>query len=138
MTQTATDRFENCKKENLEHFNFDRIIRAVRATNFGWAAWSQHQTDDYLRQRAIQFAAGVMDRAFEYACQVNEESWSECGGFRATARPNGWVMLQFVLESSWNDVDDEEESNTPQSAPPLAVTPILTGPRRIIQLYKEQ
>lgn len=138
MTQTATDRFENCKKENLEHFNFDRIIRAVRATNFGWGRHAADKSDDWFLQRAIGFAADVMDSAFNHAQEVNDEAWSECGGFRATARPNGWVMLQFVLASSWNDVDDEEESNTPQSAPPLAVTPILTGPRRIIQLYKEQ
>lgn len=140
MTSEAQARFERCKQENIDHFNFARVIAGVRATRFGWGRFASDKPDDWFLQRAIGFAIDVMDSAFNLALEVNAEAWSECGGFRATARPSGAVMLQFVLESRYGaDWEEEEEENTRPAMQQTinAVVPIMSGPRRIQKLHKE-
>lgn len=139
MTSEAQTRFERCKQEAIDHFDFERVITGIRATRFGWGRFASDKSDDWFLQRAIELAVNVIDSAFNLALEVNDEAWSECGGFRATARPSGAVMLQFVLES-WYGSDWEEEETTP-SVPQQTINAdnlIVSGPRRIQKLHKEQ
>lgn len=133
---TTTELFETCKKANLTQFNFQRVITAIRATGFGWARFNSDKSDDWFLIRAIEFATDVMDSAYNHAIECGEEAWSECGGFRATARPSGRVWLQFILESynEFWDEDDEEQQSTARIGEPFKG---VTNRRRILKLHEE-
>lgn len=134
---TATDRFEQSKQENLDNIEFTRIIAAVRAVGFGWGQFNSDKPDDWFLQRCIELATDVMDSAYNHALECDDEAFCECGGFRATARPDGAVMLQFVLASWWPDSWDDETASPPQPQITRANCPIIVGPRRIQKLHKE-
>lgn len=139
MTRSVTDTFEQCKQENINEFDFKRIIAAIRATSFGWGRHNADKPDDWFLQRCIELATDVMDSAFNHALECDEESFCECGGFRATALPNGAVMLQFVLESWWPECwETYEPANPPPKTYSAADFLLFTGRRRILKLHEEQ
>lgn len=133
---TPDDRFEQCKRENLNTFNFTRVITCIRAVKFGWARFNNDKSSDWFLTRCVEFATDVMDSAYNLAIESDEESFCECGGFRAIARPNGRVWLQFILESRgefWDEEDDEQQSTA-------RIGELFTGTtqrRRILKLHKE-
>jgi len=133
---TPTDRFEQCKQENIDAFDFTRVIAGIRAAKFGWARFNDDKDYNWFLTRCVEFATDVMDSAYNHATESNEESFSECGGFRAVARPNGRVCLQFILESRgefWDDEDDEQQSTA-------RIGELFIGTtqrRRILKLHKE-
>jgi hypothetical protein len=137
MTCNATSTFEQCKRENINNFDFSRIITAVRATGFGWGR-NVDKPDDWFLQQCITLATDVMDSAFNEAVKNNGESYCECGGFHAVALPNGAVRLQFVLESWWPECwETYEPARPPIKTYRTADSLLFTGRRRVLKLYKE-
>jgi hypothetical protein len=138
MTVETDNTFEQCKRENIDNLNFQRIITAIRATSFGWGGANADKPADWFLQRCIAFAVDVMDSAYNHALECNEESFCECGGFRAIARPNGVVMLQFVIDSWWPEAWEEDDGPGLAQQTTHADGPFIVGPRRILKLHKEQ
>lgn len=136
MSAETDNTFERCKQQNINCFDFSRVITGIRATKFGWGRFNDDKSADWFLQRCIEFAVNVMDSAYNNALEHNEEWSCECGGFRALASPTGHVLLQFVLASWGEDWEEELEENQPVQG----VTEIYGGPlrRRILKLHKEQ
>ena len=137
MPVTPETAFANHKALILTNFDFDRVIETVRATGFGWAKYSAGKPDKWFWDKARDFATSAMDSAFNLAQEINGEAWSRIGGFCATARPNGRVMLEFVV-ASWGYFWDEDEENRADEYASVARIgdPFVTAPRRLIKLHE--
>ena len=65
----------------MEHYDFNRVQKTMKLLDWTWMNASEPPSLDELRVKAH----GLLDEAYKLSTKYKDGSYSECGGFRATA-----------------------------------------------------
>jgi len=91
---------EEAINQIMDQFNFARVHRAMTILDWKWDFGKDELRvpEEYeLRRRARELLRGAAETEAGY--------FISSGGFKAS-REQGALMLEFVLEEWWEDIDD--------------------------------
>lgn len=110
--KTPTDKFNRRRKMLLKQFDFDEVVKMMRAVDFGWTKFMQYPTHENIKTRAIATANELIDHAVEKCLKDNEAVETGTGGFYVTAWPNGDLQLDFTPKREiCSDFDGDYEDD---------------------------
>ena len=111
--KTLSAKFDSHKEEilnNSDNFDFMLVVKMMRAVNFGWTKTMPEASLEELAEYLRKIAATLLNDTIKYCLDDNDEYFVATAGLKATARPDGFLQLEFV-PMYWycgGDSDDDE------------------------------